>query len=76
LRVVPLKIAQALAQARGVKLVDGKWRKTALCASFAAQEPVAALLCGFSKSSIHDLYQLLVGLWQKSPHTDSIAYKK
>jgi hypothetical protein len=63
-----LKIVHAAAQASHVKLADGERPVAALCAAFAANQPLAALARSFSQSGIHDLDQLLIGAGQGSGH--------
>jgi hypothetical protein len=58
--IAHFKLGQTLLQASGIKLVDGKRPHAALGASFAANQPLAALACNLGERCVRNLDQLVV----------------
>src|SRR5262249_19434611 len=69
-----VQLLHALTQPRRIKLVDRKGTDAALGASWTANQPRAALLCGFGQRLVHDLDQPLIASGNGARHESSIAH--
>jgi hypothetical protein len=73
--IAGFKFTQAFAQSCSVKLADRKGSMAALCAAFAADQPITALARRFSQCGVNNLNQLAVGDGQGITHGSAYPQK-